>query len=583
MAAVTLLGRETPGVPEKNLMKVVRFLGGNPQWVELPADASANALEQLVPKSRCLMVSADALASLAGKEWRSALAARAAHVLVYGFGPAESHGRILSELTGGAFAGVETTPTSGCRINVSAEARGICQQFSGLSFEAAGSPAQSTFVRGAGRGTNSVLISLGEKPFVIRSTAPDCQWFLLAGDSTPDLDITVPESRSILEYFSGLVPVLMFLRGAASTGFWHNSHPTACFIIDDPLLKRRYGFLDYQKLLELMTRKRFSTSIAFIPWNHRRSNRRVAELFAAHPRAYSLCVHGCDHTRAEFGGANRAALEQKSQQALDWMARHRESSGLGFDEVMVFPQGIFSTAAMKALRACGYLAAVNSTAYPVDAPSALTLRDRLQVAVNRFSNFPLFTRRYPQRLAELAFDLFLGKPALLVEHHGFFRDGYDALADTVEKVQAMDERLEWSNLKSICSRASLERAGENGEAHIQFFTNRFSFRNDSNEPRNFKLTRCTTGEEAKAEIAVNGRPAPGQRGGDGLQFEVALAPGQSAEIEVALGEPAPRALPGKRDAMYQAKVFLRRSLSEFRDNYLDLNPFVSRAARNRQS
>src|SRR5213075_541958 len=133
-------------------------------------------------------------------------------------------------------------------------------------------------------------------------------------------------------------------------------------------------------------------------------------------------------------------------EALARMRMHRARSGLGFDEVMVFPQGVFSTAAMKALRASGFLAAVNSTAYPIDAENSIVLRDLLQVAVTRFSNFPLFTRRYPGSVAELAFDLFLGKPALVVEHHGFFREGYEALAKTVEKLYKIEGRLQWTNL-----------------------------------------------------------------------------------------------------------------------------------------
>src|SRR5690242_8428366 len=116
-----------------------------------------------------------------------------------------------------------------------------------------------------------------------------------------------------------------------------------------------------------MEKRKFSTSIAFIPWNFKRSDRSVAELFAANPGSLSLCVHGCDHTRGEFGGNDCDTLESKSRQALARMRMHRTRSGLGFDEVMVFPQGIFSTAAMKALKRSGFLAAVNSTAYPVDA------------------------------------------------------------------------------------------------------------------------------------------------------------------------------------------------------------------------
>src|SRR5262249_39112641 len=151
--------------------------------------------------------------------------------------------------------------------------------------------------------------------------------------------------------------------------------PHACFIVDDPLLKRRYGFLDYQRLLDLMERERFCTSLAFIPWNFKRSDPGVAKLFATHPDRYSLCVHGCDHTRGEFGITDQHLLRAKSQKSLERMALHRKRSGLRFDNIMVFPQGIFSTAAMDALKSCDYLAAVNSTGYPVDNDGHLLLQD----------------------------------------------------------------------------------------------------------------------------------------------------------------------------------------------------------------
>src|SRR5262252_284044 len=98
------------------------------------------------------------------------------------------------------------------------------------------------------------------------------------------------------------------------------------------------------------------------------------------------------------------------------MKAHSEINGVPFDDVMVFPQGLFSTGAMAALKAAGYLAAVNSDLCPSNGSGTLTLRDVLEVAVTRFSGFPLFGRRYPRELAEFALDLFVGKPALAVEH-----------------------------------------------------------------------------------------------------------------------------------------------------------------------
>src|SRR5262249_54262651 len=154
----------------------------------------------------------------------------------------------------------------------------------------------------------------------------------------------------------------MFLRASLGTAVWNGNEPQACFIIDDPPLTPRYGFLDYQRLLETAQRENFCASIAFIPANYKRSDGRTARLFASQPERLSLCVHGCDHTWGEFEGSDAARLRERADQALAWMERHQTLSGVGFDNVMVPPQGLFSRAGMKALKdSGGYLAVVNST------------------------------------------------------------------------------------------------------------------------------------------------------------------------------------------------------------------------------
>ncbi|MGP8052756.1 MAG: hypothetical protein ACLQAH_02940 [Limisphaerales bacterium] len=588
MAEVTLLCWENPGASELNLTKVVKFLGGTVKMVTLTGEMAGKpeCLERLLPRCTRLMASAHTLAKLAGKAqrrtpWQLILGSQGRQVLVYGFDQNPDKVRLLKELTSDSLVGLEGIPSLGRRINVTQDFRAGCRQLSGLSFDSVSSDEQLTYVNGKEKGACMPIISLEQNALFVRAQAQDCLLFLLACRQIPDLDAPVPEGCSILNFFPGLVPVFMFLYSSSNDEFWHSDRSGACFILDDPLLKRRYGFLNYQKLLDLMDRKHFSTSIAFIPWNYRKSHPRVARLLASRPHAYSLCVHGCDHTRAEFGTTKKVVLEENASQALEWMRSHYRRSGVDFDNVMIFPQGIFSSAAMEALKSCGYLAAVNSTPYPIDARSEITLSDLLQVAITRFSNFPLFTRRYPQKLAELALDLFLGKPALVVEHHGFFRNGYEALADTVDKLYGMDNKLEWGNLDTICSRACLTRAAGNEDVRVLFFTNRFLLRNETDQPKNYFLTRARLCNEGIPEVFINGRPADACCEVDSLNLQWSLNPGQSAEIKIACGQSEPGFVSRRRDPLHQAKVFIRRNLSEFRDNYLDLNPLLSKAVRNR--
>jgi hypothetical protein len=361
----------------------------------------------------------------------------------------------------------------------------------------------------------------------------------------------------------------MVLRRSLGEYAWLNRAPRACFLIDDPLLRRRYGFLDYAKLLEAASRQEFSCCVAFIPWNYRRSNRRMAKLFSTHG-GMSLCVHGCDHTNAEFETANVSELRSKARMALSRMRGHQRAYGVPFDDVMVFPQGLFSEKAMTALKAEGYLAAINTSVYPSSPASPIQLRDLLDVAVTKFSGFPLFSRRYPRNLAEFAFDLFMGKPALIVEHHGYFQRGCAALESFVAHLNAIEEHLEWSSPADICSRACVTRKAADGLVHVRFYTDRFGLKNDHAETQSYLLYQHLDPQATLPTVTVEGRAWESEREGNSVKICLSLDPGQTAEIRI-LPEAVPVAPSWRPDGAYKARVLMRRLLSEVRDNYVDTN------------
>jgi len=263
------------------------------------------------------------------------------------------------------------------------------------------------------------------------------------------------------------------------------------------------------------------------------------------------------------------------------MRTHQRLSGVLFDDVMVFPQGLFSPQAIKALKASGYLAAVNSDLFPLTKPDPLALRDLLDVAVTEFDDFPLFGRRYPRDVGEFALDLFLGKPALAVEHHDYFRAGYNTLETFVARVNALEEQLEWTNLATICSRACLTRTAEDGAVYVRFFTSRFWLKNDGTETRSYVLLRRQSADVPAPSVTINGRGQDYERENGNLTIRLSLDAGQSAEIKVSSGGADSADFPCSQTTFHKARVRVRRTLSEFRDNYVDtnriLNGIVSRA------
>src|SRR4030095_12820196 len=174
-----------------------------------------------------------------------------------------------------------------------------------------------------------------------------------------DAELTT-QNFDVREHFLSTVPAVLYIRWAFAETCWSAPETNACLVIDDPVLKSTHGFLNFQELLSLMKRHNFSTNIAFIPWNWRRSSPEVVPLFRENPENYSISVHGCDHTRAEFGSLDRQRLYSKAQQALERMNRHESITGIRHDRVMVFPQGIFSETAMSVLKHADLIAAVNN-------------------------------------------------------------------------------------------------------------------------------------------------------------------------------------------------------------------------------
>ena len=329
-------------------------------------------------------------------------------------------------------------------------------------------------------------------------------------------------------------------------------------------------------MFDAMSEERFATSLAFIPWNYRRTSAQVTELLSSRLVPFSVCIHGCDHTRGEFASHSPASLAGKCRKALSRMRCHSERSGLPFDDVMVFPQGLFSTQALESLDLCGYLAAVNTDVAPVNASDGIRLRDLLEPAVTRFGGVPVFGRHYPKDVAEFALELFLGKPALIVEHHTYFRSGYDELRDFMRKMNEVDPELEWTNLASICSRACLQRETPEGEVEVHFYTRRFEVINKGKSPRKYVLSRCFDAAKQKPEVRVNGQAHGYEWECDRLTIALNLEPGEKAEIDILTGRPAQEMsqkwAPGNA---YQAKVLMRRVLSEFRDDHIETNRVLS--------
>jgi hypothetical protein len=579
-ANVAVLVWETATAGDQNACKIATFLGAEAGILRVASSCTLDAIRQLIPSGAAAVVRAEVLERIAGAVGGCAALATlfdcGTRAFVYGFKPIRSHAQMLGVLSAGGLLGVEPLPGNAQSFAVDGQYRDDNGPFSGLSVNGADPTRDASFIEGTPRSEQSVLIRVGRGAFLARAECNGSELSFSACNELADLDETFVPGARLSRWFSRLVPFVIFLRRALGKQLWHTQRADACLIIDDPFLKRRYGFLEYRELAASMEQHRFSTSIAFIPWNYRRSREQVAKRFRGTRPPLSLCVHGCDHTGREFATADSGVLHAKARLALERMEVHEKLSGVPFDKVMVFPQGLFSRQALGALDACGYIAAINTDLCPADAPEALKLHDVLDVAVNKFGGFPLFARHYPRDLAEFALDLFLGKPVLVVEHHGYFRSGLGELAAFVMQLNGLDPRLEWRSPEAICSEACLRRLTASDDIEVRAYTSRFRLTNRGTRPENLIVLRRWNEHRALPSVLLNGRSGAAERERDQLRIRLSLNPGETAEIHL-LPAPAvegagPQWKPGTK---YRAKVFVRRMLSEFRDDHVDTSRSLS--------
>lgn len=424
------------------------------------------------------------------------------------------------------------------------------------------------------------VISAEDKPVFVRSYHQSRQIFVCASSYMVDLEQPVEAGHyDVKTHFCSAVPLVMFIKAMFPEISWGPQELGACLIIDDPLLRPRYGYCDFQILREAMQRYGFTTNIAFIPWNWRRTSSRDGSFFNREPKDYSISVHGCDHTKAEFGETSGAILTSKAMLAQSRMRNHEGRSGIQHDAVMVFPQGVFSSACPEVLKRAGFLAAVNTEIEPVDTDGRQTkTSDVWDVAIMRYGSFPVFTRRYAHHgIENFAFDLLLGKPCLIVAHHDFFKNNCEEAIRLVEQLRSLNCRLQWRSLAEVLRRACRQRHNGPNRKDVQMFASELQVSNPSDqgltvqvrkmEAETSRVVRVQSDEELvswtsdEAQMVWNATVKAGGHRNFRVDYQQQEAPVRT-----------------NRPWRFELSVAGRRILSEFRDDYVSKSTFLKTTA-----
>ena len=533
----------------------------------------------------CLVVNPDVIRqclhnAVSLSEFISGLSSQFHRMLIHSVRSDPFHAALVSALTDGCYYDVRKAQACEAFV-VSSDSRDVCEAFAGLSIPAPNLRSEWVFSGGGAVGCRK-FIRLGPDAFFAAFKTGDAEVLLLGSADVIDVNAEAGEAW-LGETFSGFVPYAMALRHLFGDECWRPVQSHAGVVVDDPLLRPNYGFLNFERLLRLMQEHNFKTTIAFIPHNFRRNSRRIVRLFRENADRLSLCFHGNDHIGAEFAATDPTLLNTMLHIAQRRITALNRITGLPCDRIMVFPQGKFSVDAMAALGSHNFDAAVNTGPRPFQQPLQLTLRDLALPAVLRYSGFPLFLRKYSKDTqdADIAFRLFFGIPILIVEHHDIFANP-QTLIEAVDRINRAAPGIRWSGVGDAVKGSFLRKQLSPGPVQLKAFARCIRIENPDSAPKQFHIEWSYPASKSSLDGVYRNDHCRAEYIADETRVFVSalLAAGSSEDLSIRNVQPeANLARIGLR---YTTRAFIRRRLSEVRDNYVSKNSALLATAKSLQ-
>jgi hypothetical protein len=567
---------------ERNMGQLLDFFGiasrkvlnSDHNALDSPPRGIGGGQYSVLSSASCL---AEALEHYTSKTFLPPLLTSAGSLYIYGFNETEASKKLLRLLTGDPQANIHSSHLAQSTISVTNDLPEVCGPMSGISVSGLTLDNGLIFEVTRNCEYGQSLIATSEGNIFLQTLRWGLPIFISADGSGLDLNAPVKGNFfDIKDYFCAAVPPVIYLRWAFRDVCWTSSTISASLIVDDPLLKPRYGFLIYHDVLALMNRHHFSTTIAFIPWNWRKTNAPTAHLFQQHPDQFSLAIHGCDHTRCEFGTRSINVLNDKVKTARRRMDGHQQRTSVPHTPIMVFPQGVFSPESPRVLKFNNFMAAVNTEVTPCGGLPNTTVSELWNTAIMQYSAFPIFSRRYiTHGLENFAFDALLGKPCLIAAHHDSFRDQGRELTAFLAGINGLKCPLSWRSLGDTLQRSFRSRDNGDGTTSVQMFSHAIIVENGTPAPHTFLIAKKECDPAGVKAVMYDQSPLDWTHDGGWLQFQVQVPPQAAIHMRVEYADIFEDHLPAS-SLSYKAKAGLRRWLSEVRDNYACRTDFLHR-------
>ena len=557
---------------EDNLEKLFQFFGARLQRATVAEVQHWFAEDKESPRRRLLC---------SATEFRNLIASNPSRIsslhsiFVYGDGDCS----VLEEISEKFLSGTIHKDNVQSRALRIADDPDFCGAMSRLTIHSRQNPSPQSIALRAGDLVAKTIISTGDAAICLRTTWHSVPVFISSYPEIIDLDMELEDGIfDIREQALAVLPATLYVRWAFSRTCWQPAEANACIVIDDPLLRPRHGFVDFEELLAVMKRHRFTTNVAFIPWNWPRNSAATLELFERNPDYYSISVHGSDHTRAEFGSDDHKLLYAKSQEALRRMAAHEKKTRVEHDRVMIFPHGALSEAALIALKYTEFIASAGSETISTDSlRRPIRISDFWNTAVTCYGSFPVFTRRSPaDGIENSAFDLFLGKPAIVCIHHDFCRDHYRHLTAFVDSLNALSCSLNWCNLRELVRRSYRQVEISTGVTEVEIAASEVRLINRSQHARRYLVSKDESYPNSVDRVEAGSRLLDWTVMNGRLLFKLELQPEESVLVRIR-SNPLPTEVSVRKSLFYRTRTLLRRYACELRDNYLVTNKIPSPA------
>lgn len=424
------------------------------------------------------------------------------------------------------------------------------------------------------------LIREDSASVLIRIKQKDLNIFMLFTSHLADPDQSVETNLDIRTCLLSIAAPMMVLKYLSRGNGWNARNNFANLIIDDLPLALRYGYIDFRRVCDLAAKHNAAITLAYIPFNYRRGTDETVRFFRGVSDHIAICIHGCNHTKSEFGDTDTGRISALALLASKRMKSFSERTGIPHTKIMVFPQGIFSSQALGVLNQHDFIAAVNTELKVTNEKKSVTIKDMLQPAITCYGGLPLFLRRkISDGIGNFAFDQLLGKPLLFVTHHDDFSSDMSKVRRLFDGINSLPNPPEWRPLEDIVARTALLRTVDKNITELKVYSRIADLNNILGVPsKNYlRVIRDESYPEMIKQVFVGQQETEWYRK-EGFIIVDLGKDSETSRLTVLYHQDEFPELPSI-SLKYLIAPWFRRRLCEFRDNYVSKSPALRKMVR----